>query len=261
MIVGRYYGRVESKNKIMRFISTIFGILDLHTQMRTEPLMKYIVKMNSDFLEKNIVEIGCGGGSNCFEVFFNSKPKNIVGFDLNNKSIAAATQVAYELGVSDKVKFYSEDITLYDFSSIGNIDCLLLIDFLEHINDPGLFLEHVARNLNIDSTIIISVPTYNYKKVFGEQFHINVGHVKDGYNIIEIEELFKAIGYKVESHSYNTGLVGLIGCFINYRIIFGNKYLNVLKQLLLYPFSALDFINNKYVSSSLFVVLKNDKNV
>ncbi len=259
MIVGKYMGKVKSNYKIFNLIRKNLGHLDLHTQMRTKPLIKYIITNKNVIKNKNILEIGCGEGNNCFEIFFNSEYNNIIGFDLNETAINSANKIADELGISNRIKFYYSDATKYDYSSIGNIDLLLLIDFLEHISDPKSFLESIKNILDDKSEIIVSVPTYLYKKVFGEYFHVKVGHVKDGYSLAELNVLFSNIGYKPKLYSYNTGIFGNVGCFLYYRLNFNNKYLNLLKQLVLYPFSFIDFINNKYISSSLFVVYEKAK--
>lgn len=256
MVVGKYLANIKFKSKFKKFIVSNLGILDLHTQMRTVPLMKYAQDNRRNIDGKNIVEIGCGNGKNCFEVYYIANPKHIVGFDFDTNAIESANKLSNELKVENQVQFFCENATKYDFSNIGNIDYLLLIDFLEHIDRPDLFLQFIKPLLNDTSTIIVSVPTYMYKKVFGQKFHIAVGHVKDGYNLSEIEDLFKTIGYKVKSHSYNTGLFGGLGCFLYYRFMIKNSNLNIIKQLLLYPFSKIDFINNENISSSLFVVLE-----
>lgn len=256
MIVGKYLSNIKFKSKLKKFIVSHLGILDLHTQMRTVPLMKYSQENKQNMQDKNIVEIGCGNGKNCFEVYYLANPKHIVGFDFDTNAIESANKLSNELKIESQVQFFCEDATKYDFSNIGKIDYLLLIDFLEHINKPDLFLQSIKPLLNKKSTIIVSVPTYMYKKVFGQKFHLAVGHVKDGYNLSEIEELFKPIGYQIKSHSYNTGLFGGLGCFLYYRFMIQNPNINIIKQLLLYPFSKIDFINNEKISSSLFVVLE-----
>lgn len=259
MIVGKYLANIKFKSRFKKFIVSNLGILDLHTQMRTVPLMKYVQAHKQNMKNKNIVEIGCGNGKNCFEVYYIAKPNHVIGFDFDTNAVESANKLSHELKIENQVQFFCEDATKYDFSNTGKIDYLLLIDFLEHIDRPDLFLQSIKSLLNDTSTIIVSVPTYMYKKVFGQKFHIAVGHVKDGYNLSEIEEIFKTIGYHVKIHSYNTGLFGGLGCFLYYRFMIKNPNINIIKQLLLYPFSAIDFINNEKTSSSLFVVLEKYK--
>ncbi len=260
MIVGKYMSGA-SKNKFIKHVVSKFGVLDLHSQMRIRPLAKYVIDRTNNFKNKNIIEIGCGSGINCFEVFFNSQPKSIIGFDLNNKAINKANELAEKFGILEKVKFYCQDATEFNFEQVGKADYILLIDFIEHINNPKEFLSSIQKLMHDKTTIIVSIPTHNYKKVFGEKFHHKAGHVRDGYNIDELTILFKNIGYRVMEHSYTTGIFGAIGCFMHYRLIFKIRYFNLIKSLVLYPFSLIDFINNKYVSSSLFVILKKDRNV
>ncbi|MHB8422740.1 MAG: class I SAM-dependent methyltransferase [Leptospirales bacterium] len=253
MIVGnKTSGTYGSKR--WKLLVKVLGSLDLHTQIRIKPLKKYILDHKSIFDKKKIIEIGCSSGVNCFEILFNSDPDIVLGFDLNQKSINSAIRKADALKVSDKVKFHCTDATEFDFSKVGKVDCVLLMDFLEHINNPEKFLSALQTILNEETTIIISVPTYNYKKIFGEKFHLQLGHLRDGYSLGEIRELFKEIDYEVVEYSYNTGLLGAFGCFLYYRILLNNN--SLAKQLLLYPFHFIDFFNNERLSASLFAVLK-----
>jgi len=254
-VSGRYMGYLKRKNKILNIIYKIFGHLDLHTQIRTRPIVKLIDKKKEMFQDKVILEIGCGSGNNCFEIII-ANPKIVIGVDLNEESIQLADNISKELGYTDKINFICDNAENIDFSKIGKVDILLLIDFLEHIETPSKFLSSIYDILNDDCIILVSVPTYKYKKVFGEKFHNLVGHVKDGYDLNEIRILFNEEKFEVIECSYNTGLFGAIGCFIFYRLMSKNKYLNLLKSLLLYPFSLLDFINNKYISCSMFLIIK-----
>lgn len=258
MVIGRYYYRL-SQNVIMRCIISRLGILDIHTQLRTKPLVQYISRNPDTFRNKQVVEVGCGSGNNCFETYFCGNPNKTKGFDLDENVIDKARKLSLELGISDKVQFFCKDATEYDFENEEKVDILLLIDFLEHIHDPGLFLKKIEKILNRNAIIIISVPTYNYKTIFGKRFHRKVGHIKDGFNIREIVVMFESIGYTIKHYSYNTGVFGALGCFFHYRLLLKNHYLNLAKSLLLYPCICFDFINNERLSSSLFVVLQRNK--
>lgn len=216
MPIGDLYYHLY-KSKTIRFILYCLGTPSIHTHIRLRPLMKFIRKQS---FEKriNIIEVGCGNGINGLEIYKINKNIDYYGFDIDSKSIEEAKIIAKNSNIEDILHFFSLDATRFNFCiKVEKIDILLLINFLEHINDPNNFLKKIVHLLNSEALIIVSVPTYLYKKVFGNRHHLRTGHVKDGYNIKEICKLLKSIDFELVTHSYNTGLFSNIGCFFVYR--------------------------------------------
>ena len=251
--------KFSTKNELLKKTISIFGTLDLHSHIRIKPLIKYFKETNKD-KTLNILEIGCGSGINGFEIHKYNNNIQYCGFDLNINAINEAKLIAHEMNCANKIKFYCEDAVKFKFNLKMKFDIILLMDFLEHINDPDAFLKSITHLFDEKTVIITSVPTYNYKKVFGEEFHKNIGHLKDGYNIIELSKLFEKIDYEIEQYSFNTGYFSSIGCFFYYRYSPKNRYVNFLKRLLLYPFKYIDIYNSQKVSCSLFAVLTSRDN-
>lgn len=136
---------------------------------------------------------------------------------------------------------------------------LYLIDFIEHVDNPVELLNNIIDLFREIEYIFISVPTYTYKKTFGEKFHREVGHVRDGYNLRELEDMLDPLGFYLIHYEYNTGFLTNFACFLYYRIRFRNKYLDFLWFLALYPFTWLDLLNGEKISNSLFAVFKKRK--
>lgn len=254
MRAGKYLKKIYHKNKFYKLILNTFGILDLHTQIRVKPLLKFLKKNIDLFKDKLILDLGCGSGNNCFEINYYTKTKQSIGVDINQELIEYASQQAEELELSQIINFYHEDIL--SFKKNEKYDVVILFDILEHINDPSQIFRFIQKNISEQGIVLVSVPTYLYKKMFGIKFHNYVGHVKDGYSFEEISDLFKHYGFYVYYYKYNTGLFANLGCALYYRFDLRNKYLTLLKQLIFYPFSYLDFFNNKYLSCSIFIVFK-----
>lgn len=256
MLVGSYLKNIEHKNKFYKFIINHLGILDLHTQIRVKPFLKFLRSNLELFKNKYVLEIGCGSGNNCFELNYYTNTKETIGIDIDGDLINFAIKQAQILNFGPHIKFYKKNFIEFLSSSSKKYDVVILYDVIEHIENPKKLLELVKNILSQNGIIIVSVPTYNYKKVFGRRFHNSIGHLKDGYNFDEISKLFSEFGFSVSHKEYNTGLLSLFGCALYYRLLSNNKYLNFLKQIILYPFSFLDIINNKHISCSLFLVFK-----
>jgi SAM-dependent methyltransferase len=252
MVVGNYYS-YKIKNPLMRKFYSFIGA-DLHSHIRIKPLINYFKELKQ--VDIKILEIGCGNGINAFEVLKYQKKIEYWGFDLNCESITNARDVSAFLGCQEQTHFYCEDATDTEFELDEKFDFVFLMDFLEHIQRPDEFLKKISHLMKTSTVFIVSVPTNNYKKIFGEEFHNNVGHVKNGYTLEEINALFQGIGFKITDFSYNTGLLSRMGCFLYYRVNIENKYLNAIKDIILAPFRFLDFYNSEKVSCSIFIMLK-----
>jgi hypothetical protein len=69
--------------------------------------------------------------------------------------------------------------------------------------------------LKDDGLICVSVPTHRYMRVFGEEFHRKIGHVREGYTASELVGLFP--GLELAGLWYNTGLISQLGCWLYYK--------------------------------------------
>lgn len=251
MVVGDYYS-YKINNRFKRKFYSFMGS-DLHSHIRIGPLIKYFEGLKD--LNIKILEIGCGNGINAFELYKLSDNIEYWGFDLDCESIKTAQNLSKFLGYDKHAHFYCEDAIKASFKFNEKFDFILLIDFLEHLKNPEEILSKISPLLNKDSIFIVSVPTPNYKKIFGEDFHYKMGHVKNGYYLKEIENLFETINYKIVDFSYNTGLFSEIGCFFYYRVTVKNAYIDLMKVILLTPFRYIDIINSEKISCTLFAVL------
>jgi cyclopropane fatty-acyl-phospholipid synthase-like methyltransferase len=102
-----------------------------------------------------ILEIGCGVGSVCWRLSRKFPAADIVGVDFSpgNLDIAgrffSAPNVHYNLMSAD------------DEFTFGTFDLIILMDVYEHIavaDRPELH-ENIRRSLNLDGTVVLTVPT------------------------------------------------------------------------------------------------------
>ncbi len=101
-----------------------------------------------------IADVGCGHGASTLimaKAFPNSE---FIGYDIHDKSIAHAAQMAKESGLSN-VSF--EVATAKDFPGNG-YDLVTFFDSLHDMGDPVGACSHVASKLNKDGTCMIVEP-------------------------------------------------------------------------------------------------------
>ena len=255
MVIGKDLS-ILRKNKLTGRLISIVGTLDLHSQLRLQPVIKFFSKHFSLDRKLNILELGCGDGILGFELLKVNKNIYYTGIDVSENSINTAKYLSSVLKSDKQLSFICSDVKKMAYSNeLKKIDVLLLVDFIEHIENPFEILNMLKNYLNDSSIIIISVPTPNFVKYFGKDFNKKVGHIScSGFKIEEIKEPLNSLNLELIFEKYNTGFISNIGCALFYRFIFSNKYFELIKSLLLYLFKYLDFVNNSRISCSLFTV-------
>lgn len=252
MPIGDILG-LQASSRMGRTLIKYTGIIDLHSHLRIKPLLRYFMQTSSGQSAQSILEIGCGGGINLFEIAKVIDAKG-VGYDLNCESIGRAQAISEE-AFDNRISFHCDDArdTVYS----GSYDHILFIDFLEHVPDPASIIKELDGCLTPGGCIVISVPTTNYPAVFGRRFHEKVGHVMDGYTLKALSALMPA-NYELTHSSYNTGAMAALGCFVHYRLVdrIPSVPLRTLFSLMLQPFRWFDLINGRAISSSLFAIYR-----
>lgn len=191
-----------------RMYRRFVGIEDFHSHLRWDAVRDWI-----DPEAKRTLEIGANIGVMTVEVARLVRGQLIASeFDEGLLDQARAAVEANGLG---NVELGQED--LRTLGAGGGFDQALLIDVLEHIDDHELALAQLAQALVPAGRLIISVPTPNYPEVFGRAFHEEIGHVRDGYWLRDLEPLLDAAGFDVAKHHYYTGPIASWACSGWYR--------------------------------------------
>lgn len=256
MVAGSYLSG-SSFSSTTNIFFKILGTQDLHTHFRIKPLLDYLSSTNSES-GLSVVEVGCGDGINLFEISRITKINKAIGFDLNHESISYANELTSKKFGSVPITFKCEDVSKQHGQLQGEYDICLLMDFIEHIDNPKQIIDSLYNILKFRGKMVVSVPTPLYPKVFGRKFNKEVGHVHDGYTVEELCELFGS-DFKLVKHSYNTGLLANLGCFIFYRFVrnIKKRRIRFLFLLLIHLlFRPLDIFNGPKVSSTLFAVFE-----
>lgn len=248
-----------SSDKMLDYI--YYSILggELHTKIRLKPLLNFL---STKRLRKNprILELGCGFGINAFEIAKIDRGFEYDGFDLSEDAIAQGRKILQKKSLQKSIRLFCADATKYDFQNENKYDFVLLIDFLEHVVNPTEILSELKKLTHDKTIFLVSVPTKNYKKYFGDDFHRRVGHVHDGYSLSDLDKLFAGIEYESTFHEYSAGFPVNYVCSLYYKHNFGNRYLNFLKNSLLGRLSFLNFLNDEKHSCSLFSVYESKSN-
>lgn len=196
--------------KVLRVYRRLFGIEDYHSHFRWNAIKRYL-----DPTAKRILEVGAHSGLVTFEVAKRNPGATIIASEFDAERLADAETIRAGLGVTN-VELSQADLRELAVDS-ASFDQALLIDVLEHIDDQETAVAHLADAIKPGGSLVVSVPTPNYPRVFGRAFHEEIGHVRDGYWLEDLQAVLEPAGFRVEAHHYYTGKAASRGCSLFYR--------------------------------------------
>lgn len=132
-----------------------------------------------------LVEGGIGSGRNLVE--FSKLGYDVTGFDLMPESVEHVRQRGIE------------DVRVHDLEDPwpvepGSLKAVVLLDVLEHIENPVRVLEHVHEALAQDGAVIITVPAYPW---LYSRWDEQLGHFRR-YTIREFRRQAVESGFRVQ---------------------------------------------------------------
>ena len=152
----------------------------------------------------NILDAGMGFGQYSFWMASRHKNWNILGVDVKDEQVADCNNFFTKTGRTN-AKFEVADLT--KFSKPDSFDFALSVDVMEHILEDVEVFKNICAALHKGGMLLISTPSDQGGSDAEESGESFIGeHVRNGYNIKEIEEkLFKGGFSKVEAkYSYGT---------------------------------------------------------
>jgi SAM-dependent methyltransferase len=144
-------------------------------------------------LEKElmVLDVGCGDGYACGELFKDTAIKHITALDIN-----LSDEQIMEFSKRKKNIRYLND---YSKVSTTTYDLILLLDVLEHVSGDELFLREITeKNLAAGGYLVISAPMF---QALFTSHDTCLGHYRR-YSLTELAELADASGLQCISSGY-----------------------------------------------------------
>jgi SAM-dependent methyltransferase len=153
---------------------------------RVEALQRIIPK---DYIWGRTLDIGCGTGvvREQIEKIYDCA---VSGCDLNRKALQRS------VGSSSPLYFYNIHHKREEFKE--SFSTILLLDVIEHIQDPVEFLNSVSFHLKKDGNLIINVPACQFLYSIYDKV---IGHIRR-YNIPSLKKELHLSGFRIERASY-----------------------------------------------------------
>jgi SAM-dependent methyltransferase len=120
-----------------------------------------------------IAEIGCGEGLASITIARAYPNVEVVGYDLDEASIAAARQASTDAGLEDRVRFELRDAG--DPAITGDYDLVLAVEMVHDVPDPVAVLASMRRLAGADGAVLVAdertekaftVPTNEMERLF-----------------------------------------------------------------------------------------------
>jgi len=140
-----------------------------------------------------LLDVGCGTGGNLVHIASELPGARLVGLDLD----ADALRFSSERDLGARLLRGSGDRLPL---RTGSIDCVVALDFIEHVDDDRGLLEEFHRVLRPGGQVVASVPAYPWLWSPHDDFL----HHKRRYRQGELEARLRAAGFEVERrHGFN----------------------------------------------------------
>ncbi len=212
--IKRSLGTVFNKSPFLRKL--FYRLLDL-LLLRAWHIKQEVRKsINPNLPGLNILDAGSGFGQ--YDFFLsNFAPKaNILGLDVKEEQIEDCNQFFTTIN-RPNVKFALGDLTTLDQENL--YDFVLSVDVMEHIEEDVLVFKNFHRAMKENGVLLISTPSDQGGSdvhEHGEESFIEE-HVRDGYNINEIQEKLKSAGFSKIEARYAYGKPGHISWLLSMK--------------------------------------------
>lgn len=205
--IKRSLGNVFNKNPFLRKL--FYRLLDL-LLLRTWHVKKEIREWAKKYRNgADILDAGSGFGQYTYYLSTKNKRWKIHGVDVKDEQIEDCSRFFKQIG-KDNVSFAFGDLTKY--SEPDKYDLALSVDVMEHILEDVEVFRNIHKSLKAGGMILISTPSDQGGSDVHDHDHDSFidEHVRDGYNINEIQDKLKTAGFNKTEARYSYGAPGKI---------------------------------------------------
>lgn len=240
--IKRSLGNVFNKSPFLRKL--FYNLLDL-LLLRCWHVHKELRVWSSELGEGeiNILDAGSGFGQYSYWMTNKFSKAKILAVDVKDEQVADCNNFFQQIKKTN-VKFEVADLT--KFIQPEKYNLALSVDVMEHILEDVLVFKNIHASLKKGGMLLISTPSdQGGSDVHEGQEGSFIGeHVRDGYNIKEIEDKLKLAGFSKVEPRYAYGTPGKISWRLSMK--YPMTILNVSKiffiiipfyYLITYPFA------------------------
>lgn len=205
--IKRSLGNVFNKTPFLRKL--FYNLLDL-LLLRSWHVHKELRQwMRSAPVNANILDAGAGFGQYTFWLHRHNPNWNILSVDVKEEQVADCNQFFQKIGATN-VLFKVDDLTKY--VKPDAYDLVVCVDVMEHILEDVQVFKNYITSMKPGAMLLISTPSDQGGSDVHEDSDSSFieEHVRDGYNIKEIEEKLRGAGFSKVIARYQYGTPGKI---------------------------------------------------
>ena len=208
--IKRSLGNVFNRTPFLRKL--FYRLLDLlllrawHVHKELRSLTPALLKKGSDV---QVLDAGAGFGQYTFWLHRKHPSWNILAVDVKEEQVADCNRFFSAIGGSN-VKFTVGDLTTY--VKLNYYDLVVCVDVMEHIEPDVQVFKNYFASMKQGGVLLISTPSdQGGSDVHGEgEASFIEEHVRDGYNIQEIQDKLRTAGFSKIEARYQYGSPGKI---------------------------------------------------
>jgi len=210
--IKRSLGSVFNKSPFLR--KTFYKLLDLlllRTWHVKKEIRRWAAKQGSD---ATILDAGSGFGQYSYYLSGLNPGWKVKGVDVKEEQIADCNDF---FGKAGRQNAHFEVADLTRFVEPDTYDFILSVDVMEHILEDVQVFKNFYVSMKPGATLLISTPSDQGGSDVHDHDHDHEGdgsfideHVRDGYNIDEIQQKLKEAGFSHTRASYTYGIPGKI---------------------------------------------------
>jgi SAM-dependent methyltransferase len=192
-----------------------------------------------------ILDAGSGYGQHSYYLAGMNPKWEILAVDVKQEQVEDCNKFFQQVDRTN-VKFEVADLTKFDMPE--RFDMALSVDVMEHILEDVAVFENICKSLKPGGMLLVSTPSDQGGSDVhddGESSFIEE-HVRDGYNIKEIEDKMKKAGFSKVEALYSYGTPGKISWRLSMKwpiqMVGASKIFLILLPLyflITYPFAYL----------------------
>lgn len=210
--IKRSLGKIFNHTPLLRKL--FYQLLDL-LLLRAWHIRKELRKRTRSFSEvKTILDAGSGFGQYTYRMARWFPEAEIKAVDIKPEQIEDCNQFMQKAGLANRVKFELADLT--QFQEKDKYDLVLSVDVMEHIEEDVQVFRNFLVSMKKGGLLLISTPSdqggsdsHDHDHEKGAHGFIDE-HVRDGYNIGDIQRKLKSVGFSKVEARYSYGTPGKI---------------------------------------------------
>jgi len=204
--IKRVLGGVFSSSFLRKLFYNLLDLLLLRTWHIHRELRAW---MKNNTGKTNILDAGMGFGQYSFYMSKKLPNSSILAVDVKQEQVDDCTQFFKSIGKTN-VQFTVADLVKYNKPDTYNL--ILSVDVMEHILEDVEVFRNFHLSLKKDGMLLISTPSDQGGSDVhsdGETSFIEE-HVRDGYNVKDIEDKLRSVGFSKVEVLYSYGTPGKI---------------------------------------------------